>query len=345
MDGVTRRAAMAWLGVLAPLVMAAGPGSERESPAGEPPPAAAIGEAGPPSDPELPPPAEPDPICVAPTPVPPWLPVDTGGPDGESVGSCLQRMGRGKTDARIPWDQRYALTTFGGPGDEQPVDCGDPRGADGNWYYAANLQRFPCSQRVRLVDGGRQRCVVVEVADTGPHACVEEAAALPAWDVSPVTALHLFDTRSAGWSRLRLVYGAPVNAANELGPCDEQLVEPAQFSRGSVGGACEDASECSYEQAFCLGANEGWPAGYCSAPCAGQCPGTAGPHALAVCARFEDGSSNCLARCDFTLYPSGCRDGYECDLAFGLEPDSRVQVCMPPRCELKPPPSERSQLP
>jgi hypothetical protein len=263
-----------------------------------------------------------------------WTPATTAGPEGESVERCLRRLGRGQTDLRIPADQSYVLTTFGGPGDEQPVDCGDPRGADGKWYYAANLQRFACGQKVRLVDAKRRRCVVVEVADTGPHICVETAGGRPMWDVSPLASLHLYGLRSTGWSNGRTVHGAPVDASNELGPCDEQLQSAAEIGRGSVGGVCRDASECRYAGALCLGADSGWPGGYCSARCGGSCPSLAGPHSLSICSRLPDGSAGCLARCDFTLHERGCRDGYRCDRAPATDSGAQTEVCLPDRCEV-----------
>ncbi len=197
-------------------------------------------------------------VCAAPAE---WVPARAGGPEGESVTRCLRRMGRGRVDVRIPADQRYVITTFGGPGDEQPVDCGDPRGADGTWYYAANMQRFPCGQKVRLVDAQRRRCVIVEVADTGPHICVEAAGRRPMWDVSPIASQHVVGQRSTGWSAGRIVYGAPVHPSNALGPCDPQLASPQARGQGSVGGACAGVGECSYEGALCLGAQAGWPGG------------------------------------------------------------------------------------
>jgi len=246
--------------------------------------------------------------CEAP---PRWIPVDTDGPDGEKVLGCLRRLGRGVTDKRIPADQRYELTTFGNPGDEQPVDCETELRADGTWYYAANKQRFPCRSRVRLVDAKRTRCVIVQVADTGPHVCVEEADGQPTWDVSPLAARQLFGIDQAGWSEKRAVYGAPVAPDTPLGPCDH-LADPAALARGSVGGACANDTGCGFDGATCLAESAGWPGGHCSASCSGQCPETAGPHASSVCALDAGGEARCLARCDYTLFASGCREGYSC---------------------------------
>jgi len=266
----------------------------------------------------------PTPRCEAPAA---WVPVDTGGPEGEKVLACLRRKGRGVTDARIPADQRYELTTFGNPGDEQPVDCETELRADGTWYYAANKQRFPCGTRVRLVNAERTRCVVVQVADTGPHACVEEADGQPTWDVSPLAAKQLFGVTQAGWSESRPVYGAPVAADTPLGPCDH-LADPDARLQGSVGGACADASTCGFAEAVCLAEQDGWPAGHCTASCSGSCPERAGPHASSACALDPVGTFRCLARCDFTLFASGCRAGYGCCDSRD-ESGALARVCLP----------------
>jgi hypothetical protein len=266
----------------------------------------------------------PPPRCEAPSP---WVPVDTAGPSGEKVLACLRRLGRGITDKRVPADQRYELTTFGNPGDEQPVDCETELRADGTWYYAANKQRFPCRTRIRLVNAARTRCVVVQVADTGPHACVEEADGQPTWDVSPLAAKHLFGVTQAGWSENRAVYGAPVAAGTPLGPCDD-LADPAALQRGAVGGACSGDAGCRFAGATCLDERAGWPGGHCSADCSESCPDVRGPHASSVCARDAGGAARCLARCDFTLHESGCRAGYTCCDTTEVS-GATARVCLP----------------
>ncbi|HJL19050.1 MAG TPA: hypothetical protein RMH99_25530 [Sandaracinaceae bacterium LLY-WYZ-13_1] len=253
----------------------------------------------------------PDGGCEGPPPLPEWTPVDTMGPDGEGVLACIGRVGA-QTDDRRPVDQAYELTTFGGPGDEQPVACAGAADADGSWYYAANGQRFACGQRIRLVDEDRSACVVVEVADVGPHACVEEAARMPIWDVSPLAAEHLFGASSVGWSEGRAVRGAPVDPDNPLGACDEHLADPNVRLRGFVGGPCDSPGDCTYADARCLDAADGWPGGACSLDCETVCPDREGPHAYTACVDLPEGR-RCLARCDFTLFDDGCRDGYACE--------------------------------
>jgi len=271
-------------------------------------------------------------LAGCPESMPDWVPADTGGPDGEPVLACLERLGSA-TDARIPMDQVYELTTFGGPGDEQPTNCEQAPDADGTWFYAANRQRFGCGARFRLVDEARSRCVVVEVADLGPNICVEEAGGRPAWDVSPLVSKHLFDARQAGWSEHRRVWAAPVDSATPLGPCDDQL-SPARdrvpIGSGAIGASCSADSACSGETGACMRSEHGWPGGYCSTACrsTASCATRVGAHPVAFCAALPQGAQ-CLARCDFTLFDGGCRPGYACRFAPGLGGEEASPVCVP----------------
>lgn len=265
--------------------------------------------------------------CTPSPALPAWDPVDTGGPAGESVSACLARVGS-RTDDRVPVAQGYDLTTFGGPGDEQPVSCAGAADADGSWYYAANAQRFRCGQRVRLVDEARASCVVVEVADVGPNACVEEAGSMPIWDVSPLAAQTLFGVSSVGWSEHRAVLGAPVGSTNPLGPCT--LGAPRDHLRGFIGGPCDAPGDCTYADAVCL---TDFPGGACSLPCDTSCPDREGANAYTACVDLGARGRHCLARCDFTLFASGCRDGYSCEAR--PHPTGATEdrwVCVPDPC-------------
>lgn len=269
--------------------------------------------------------------CVlepAPTPAT-WVSVDTEGPAGESVSACLSRVGS-LTDDRLPESQRYEVTTFGGPGDEQPVACGG-MDADGTWYYAANRQRFACGQRVRLVTPDRGECVVVEVADLGPNACVEEAGGQPLWDVSPLAAQALFGVTSVGYSEHRGVLGAPVASTNALGPC---TAPAAPDLAGFIGGPCTTDGDCSFTGGMCLRSSAGFPSGYCTLACpTGSCPDRAGSFAFTGCAEMG-GAPNCAARCDYTLFATGCRAGYGCEeVPHPTNPaGADRRVCLPLAC-------------
>lgn len=268
--------------------------------------------------------------CDTPTPPTPWAPIDTGGPDGESLSACIARVG-GRTDDRLPDDQSYDVTTFGGPGDEQPVACAGAPMADGTWYYAANRQRFTCGQRIRLVDPARTRCVIVEVADVGPNACVEEAGGRPIWDVSPLAAMHLFGVSSVGYSEHRAVIGAPVGSDNALGACDASISDPRTFLRGFIGGPCDSPGDCPFAGGTCLTAATGFPGGTCSQSCETSCPDQAGANAFTACVDLM-GMRQCLARCDYTLFDEGCRAGYSCEESPHPTTGALRRVCLPLMC-------------
>ena len=279
---------------------------------------------------------EPDAGCtVATPPAPaPWVPADSSGPAGETVSACLARSGS-STDSRIPADQGYDLTTFGGGADTQATSCGG-MDADGTWYYAANAQRYPCGQRIRLVNPERTTCVIVEVADLGPNLCVEAAGERAIWDVSPLAAMELLGGTSFGYSDHEAIFGAPVGPDNPLGPCAH--FDEATFLQDFVGGPCTTAADCPFAGSMCLTAADGFPGGYCTQACGtGSCPDRAGPYAYTGCADLEgDGGALCSARCDYTLFPdTGCRDGYGCysrpHPTNPALPDRRV--CLPLPCD------------
>lgn len=275
--------------------------------------------------------------CMRATPPAPatWTVPSTGGPAGETVTACLARAPTPSTDPRIPESQSYDLTTFGGGADTQSVSCGGT--ADGTWYYAAGAQRNTCGQHVRLVDAAHTHCVIVQVADVGPHVCVEVGAGAPIWDVSPLAAMHLFGGSSYGWSDRVGVIGAPVGSANALGPCDATLATPGSFLAGFIGGPCVADGDCGFSGGVCRTAAQGFPGGYCTLPCAtGSCPDLAGANAFTGCADLTGaGDALCAARCDYTLFPTtGCRDGYGCyDRPHPTNPSlPNRRVCLPLPC-------------
>jgi hypothetical protein len=151
------------------------------------------------------------------------LEVDVAAPD-EAVGidsSALTEASgphncHGDVSSRIPPSGSYFLTTFGGPGDEQPMACGGHT-TRGTPYYAAGSQRYHCHTYLKVQ--ARGKCVIVEVKDRGPDVCVERAAGGAVLDVGPKVARHLFGTSSAGWSDHFLVRVTKVPRSKPLGPC------------------------------------------------------------------------------------------------------------------------------
>ncbi|NOY92548.1 MAG: hypothetical protein GXP55_15250, partial [Deltaproteobacteria bacterium] len=242
--------------------------------------------------------------------------------------ACIARVG-GRTDPRTPMDQGYVLTTFGGGADTQPVACAGAADADGSWYYLADAQRLSCGLRMRLVDPSRTRCVIAEVADVGPNACVEEAAGRPVMDASPLVAQALFSVSSAGYSEGRELLAAPVGSANPLGPCD--LGAEVDRLRGFVGGSCDVDSDCAFPGGRCLRPGAGYPGGLCTKDCTSSCPDQAGANAYTGCVAVGT-ETLCLARCDFTLFASGCRPGYGCETHASPSGAADRDVCLPLSC-------------
>lgn len=141
---------------------------------------------------------------------------DEGATEGASVTQPLALTGcQGQAAASIPADRTYVITTFGGPGDQQPMSCGGR--ADGTWYYAASRQRYGCGARIAIRANGR--CVVAQTDDYGPDVCVERAAQRPIMDVSPAVARALFGSSGFGWSDRVTVTVDEVARSTPLGPC------------------------------------------------------------------------------------------------------------------------------
>jgi hypothetical protein len=145
---------------------------------------------------------------------------------GASVGTLERGLTgcHGHASSSIPADGRYVITTFGEPGDEQPMSCGGY--ADGSGWYAASRQRYGCGSRVEIRGNGK--CVVAQTDDYGPDVCVENAAGLPIIDVSPRVTRELFGMSGAGWSDHIVVTVSEVADTTPLGPCGSAPPEPAQ---------------------------------------------------------------------------------------------------------------------
>jgi hypothetical protein len=148
----------------------------------------------------------------------------TDGTAGASVGTTARGLAncRGKASTAIPNDARYIITTFGGPGDHQPMSCGGY--ADGTTWYAASRQRYGCGAKLQIEANGT--CVVVAALDYGPDVCVENAAGAPIIDVSPKVSRELFGEAGAGYSDRLFVTVTPVAAGTPLGLCAAAPTQP-----------------------------------------------------------------------------------------------------------------------
>ncbi|MCW5805107.1 MAG: hypothetical protein KIT31_22235 [Deltaproteobacteria bacterium] len=122
---------------------------------------------------------------------------------------------KGKASSEVPANGRYTITTFGGPGDHQPMSCGGY--ANGTGWYAASRQRYGCGAKLKIEANGK--CAVVTADDYGPDVCVEKAAGMPIIDVSPKVTKHLFGMSGAGWSDRVVVTVEEVAASTPVGPC------------------------------------------------------------------------------------------------------------------------------
>jgi hypothetical protein len=140
---------------------------------------------------------------------------------------------RGQASSSIPANGKYFITTFGGPGDHQPMSCGGY--ADGTTWYAASRQRYGCGSHLRVTANGK--CAVVEAQDYGPDVCVENAAGMPILDVSPKVSRLLFNEAGAGYSDRLLIDVEEVPTTTPLGPC---TTTPPPSNGG--GGTCASAT-------------------------------------------------------------------------------------------------------
>ncbi len=180
---------------------------------------------------------------------------------------------KGKASSSIPSSGTFVLTTFGGPGDSQPLACGGSS-KSGSWYYAASRQRYGCGGHVEITANGQ--CVVARTDDYGPNVCVENAAGYPVMDVSPLVAKALFGVSELGWSDKKKVHVELVSSSTPLGPC-EAPAPPGNGGSGG-GGSAGGSPKCSSD-GECNPGNDGsgliCQSGSCVAGCHGdaQCPG------------------------------------------------------------------------
>jgi hypothetical protein len=141
---------------------------------------------------------------------------ETDATAGASIGNTARLSGcRGQAASSIPANGKYVITTFGGPGDHQPMSCGGY--ANGTTWYAASRQRYGCGSHIKVEANGK--CVVLKTDDYGPDVCVENAAGMPIIDVSPLASRALFNVSGAGWSDRMVVTVTEVETSVPLGPC------------------------------------------------------------------------------------------------------------------------------
>lgn len=102
---------------------------------------------------------------------------------------------------------------------------------------------------------------------------------------------------------------------------------------GWIGGHCEAASQCDFEQSMCLGQADGFAqGGVCSQACDRYCPDRDGTNSVTFCVATGQGG-RCMPRCDFGLFPqSGCRDDLVCRVMHrNQDPTTSVPTCVSPQ--------------
>jgi len=160
--------------------------------------------------------------------------------------------------------------------------------------------------------------------DSGPAPARPDLGPPPAEDV-PAAA------EDAG-SDAALDAGADADAA---APVEDVGPPPGPVpNEGWIGGPCEEDSDCQYPEAaggLCLRDADGWPGGTCSLPCDRLCPDREAPDvSVTFCVTGDEGDGRCLPRCDYELYPAGCREGYACaETPRHGEPGTQRMTCLP----------------
>jgi hypothetical protein len=155
-------------------------------------------------------------------------------------GASITQIDRGLTGCHgvastsVPGDDRYVLTTFGGPGDHQSMSCGGY--ADGTTWYAASRQRYGCGSKLQIEANGA--CVVVEALDYGPDVCVENAAGRAIIDASPLVGRALFGEAGVGYSDQKIVTVTEVAEATPVGPCGAAPTGGGGSGGGGATGSC-----------------------------------------------------------------------------------------------------------
>jgi len=148
----------------------------------------------------------------------------------------------------IPADGEFYLTSFEGEG----MACGGY--ADGQWYYATSWVRWYCGAKLQITNPANGACAVVEVADAGPAAWVEDSAGKPIVDASTAVCLDLFGSSSCGWSDHRLIEVVQVDDDTPTGPegC-APLSPPLDAELTDSGAEIEPDSEGGADYRVCAG--------------------------------------------------------------------------------------------
>jgi hypothetical protein len=108
---------------------------------------------------------------------------------------------------------------------------------------------------------------------------------------------------------------------------------PAVLNPGWIGGPCTSVADCPFAGAECKSMASGFPGGMCTQSCDRFCPDqTANLNSVTFCIEDDLATPDglCVSRCDHTLSPTGCRQGYVCLPEKRMNQSSVVRdVCVP----------------
>ena len=155
----------------------------------------------------------------------------------------------------LPEDNLFYLTSFSGEG----MACGGY--ADGAWYYTTSWVRWYCDARLSFTNPDTGACVVVQVADAGPAAWVEESAGMPIVDASPLVCRDLFDSGSCGWSDRFVVEVHQVADDTPLGPGSCPDARPCEAAVSSTEETIIDNADPCFSKDCLSHGNYWWPVG------------------------------------------------------------------------------------
>lgn len=96
-----------------------------------------------------------------------------------------------------------------------------------------------------------------------------------------------------------------------------------------IGEACKDSAEC--DPGTCFLPDDGYPDGMCTQECPASnlCPDKKGKP-VTFCVALDGEKGYCYSRCDYDLYPTGCRQGYTCSkLPRHNQPSVKRNTCVP----------------
>lgn len=158
---------------------------------------------------------------------------------------------------------------------------------------------------------------------TAQAADAAHADATPAQDAGTPVADAGTAVADAGHGTPDTGAGAPDATTNDPGP--------AILNPNWIGGPCTSNSDCNFTGGRCL--TQGYPGGTCTQDCSRVCPDQSGPlNSVTFCIDDGDGDADgqCVSRCDQTLSPTGCRNGYVClpEKRMG-QPEVVRRVCVP----------------